>query len=98
MPGHLRLGRARGIVDPGVHDPGVVTRLVRGDGRFLLEDHHVDACRRETAGHREPDDAGPDNADGLRRTVHHANRTVEDLILSPNFALAAIDTSPRDPR
>jgi hypothetical protein len=75
-----------------------VARLVCGDGRFLLEDHNVNVCRRQTAGHREADDAGPNNADGLPRTVQHANRTVDDLILSPNFALVVIDTSPRDPR
>jgi hypothetical protein len=68
-PGHPGLGRARGIVDPGVHDPGVVPGLVRGDGRLLLEDNHVNACRRQTPGHREADDAGPDDADGLVRTV-----------------------------
>jgi hypothetical protein len=105
-PGHLRLGRARGIVDPGVHDPGVVACLVRGDGRFLLEDHHVNVCRRQTAGHREADDARPDNPDGLRRTVHHANCTVcgrsgrsgLPTWSARYFASVFIDTSPRDPK
>ena len=35
-----RLGRARGIVDSGVHDPGVVAGLVGGYRLLLLEDDH----------------------------------------------------------
>jgi hypothetical protein len=59
-----------------------VAGLVRGDGGFLLEDHHVNSGRRQLAGHREADDAGPDDTDGLRRIGHRANRSGEVLIRS----------------
>ena len=48
---------------PGVHDPGVVAGLVRGDGGFLLEHHDGDARRRELPRDREPDDARADDPD-----------------------------------
>ena len=67
---------------PGVHDPGVVPGLVRGDGRLLLEHHDRDARARELPRHREPDDAGPDDPDrgGVGDARYHWYLTAVVLI------------------
>ena len=52
-----------------------------GDGRLLLEDHHGDLRLRQLPGHGQPDEARPDDADGVREAGrrHHANRTAAVL-------------------
>jgi hypothetical protein len=63
-----RLQRAGRVVDPGVHHPAVVSCLVRGDGRLLLEhdDAQLGATEERFARDGEPEDATADH-DEVRR-------------------------------
>ena len=61
----LGLEAARSVVDPRVHDPGVVAGLVRGQPVLLLEDHDLDVWEPtgDLPAHRKAHDAASHDAD-----------------------------------
>ena len=68
----LRLERSRRVVDAGVRDPAVPTRLVSRDRGLLLQDRddRVRPELRQAARDGEADDPGAHHADLLARTAH----------------------------
>ena len=53
--------RARGVVNPGVHDFGVARAGVGAESVFGFEDNHIASALRELACNGQADDAGTDN-------------------------------------
>jgi hypothetical protein len=76
--GHRRLRRSRGVIDPRVHDAGVVPGLMLRDGAFLLENRHPHARGRELAGDSEADDAGADDSD-VRVSRHNLHNRITEV-------------------
>ncbi len=72
LTGHAKscLGRARRVIDTGVHDLGVATGDLQANGRTRLQQHHLRALQGQLPGHREPDHAGA-NHHCIDR-VHHS--------------------------
>ncbi len=67
-----RLERARRVVDAAVDDAAGTAGLVRGDGRFLVQDR--DPCLRpsqpQLPGDRQPQDPGADDGNVVSRVAH----------------------------
>ena len=61
----LGLQGARGVVDAGVDDAGVVAGLVEGDLRLAFEDEdaRVRVAVQQLSGRRQAEDAGADDGD-----------------------------------
>src|SRR6185503_14370069 len=58
-PAQGRLERARLVVEPGVHDAGVVSGLVPGELGLLVEHGHLGPACGERPPDRQPDQARP---------------------------------------